>query len=85
MTTTVEVRFSIPNELIEDIKNLSDYVYLNFVLGLYLDEEISFGKAAKLLSMAYDEFMDFLGRKKIPYFRDTPDEISHALQQLKPI
>lgn len=83
--TTMEVRFAVPNELIADLDAPSNYGYQSFVLGLYLDEEISFGKAAKLLGMTYDEFMDFLGRKKIPYFRETPAEISEALEKLKPL
>ncbi|MDZ7293039.1 MAG: UPF0175 family protein [candidate division KSB1 bacterium] len=83
--TTMEVRFAVPNELVEDLDAPSDYGYQSFVLGLYLDEEISFGKAAKLLDMTYDEFMDFLGRKKIPYFRETPEEINAALEKLKPL
>lgn len=83
--TTLEVRFAVPNELVEDLEMLSNFGYQSFVLGLYLDEEISFGKAAKLLDMTYDEFMDFLGRKKIPYFRETPAEISEALENLKPL
>lgn len=83
--TTLEVRFAVPNDLVEDPDTLSNYGYQSFVLGLYLDEEISFGKAAKLLDMTYDEFMDFLGRKKFPYFRETPEEISAALENLKPL
>ncbi len=81
--TTMEVRFAVPNELIEDLDAPSDYGYQSFVLGLYLDEEISFGRAAKLLGMSYDEFMNFLGRKKIPYFRETPEEINEAMENLK--
>jgi len=77
-----EVSFSIPDELTKEIQSPSDYAYRSFVLGLYLDEEISFGKAAKLLGMTYDEFLDFLGQKKIPYFRDTPEEINDALKKL---
>jgi predicted HTH domain antitoxin len=81
--STAEVRFAVPAELVQSIKTLSDYGYQSFVLNLYLDEEISFGRAAKLLHKTYDEFLDFLGRRKIPYFRDTPDEINEALQKMK--
>lgn len=83
--TTLEVRFAVPNELVADLDAPSDYGYQSFVLGLYLEEEINLGKAAKLLGMTYDEFMDFLGRKKIPYFRETPAEINTALEKLKPL
>ena len=82
---TAEVRFTIPVELVESMQTPSDYGYQSFVLNLYLDEEISFGKAAKLLNMTYDEFLGFLGRRKIPYFREAPDEINAAMQKLKPI
>lgn len=72
---TSEVKFKIPKELAKEIKNISKYGYQSFILGLYLDEEISIGKAAQLLNMTYDEFIDLLGKYKIPYFRETPEEI----------
>lgn len=80
-----EVRFTVPNELIEDLKAPSDYGYQSFILGLFLDEEISFGKAAALLHMTHDEFIAFLGRKHIPYFRNAPEEIQEALKKLDPL
>lgn len=83
--STAEVRFAIPAEFVQSIKALSDYAYQSFVLRLFLDEEISFGRAAKLLNMTYDEFLDFLGQRKIPYFRNTPDEIGEGLQKMKSI
>ena len=83
--STAEVRFAVPAEFVQSIKALSDYGYQSFVLNLYLDEEISFGRAAKLLHMTYDEFLDFLGKRKIPYFRNTPNEIGEALLKMKSI
>ena len=83
--STAEVRFAIPAEFVQSIKALSDYAYQSFVLRLFLDEEISFGRAAKLLSMTYDEFLEFLGKRKIPYFRNTPNEIGEALQKMNSI
>jgi hypothetical protein len=80
-----EVHFKIPGELIENIPDLSGFAYRSFVLGLFLDEEISLGRAAKLLGMTYDEFINFLGERGIPYFRNTPEEIDQALQKLKPL
>lgn len=66
--STAEVRFVIPAEIVQNIKTLSNYGYQSFILNLYLDEEISFGKAAKLLKMTYDEFLDFSDNRKIPCF-----------------
>lgn len=83
LMSTAEVRFAIPAEFVQSIKALSDYAYQSFVLRLFLDEEISFGRAAKLLNMTYDEFLEFLGKRKIPYFRNPPEEIGGALQKLK--
>ncbi len=82
MIQTSEVRFAVPNELVEGIAMPSDYGYKSFVIGLFLDQEISFGRAAELLGMTLGEFMEFIGKKKIPYFRDTPAEITEALQKL---
>lgn len=83
--STAEVRFAVPSELVQSIKTLSHYGYQSFVLNLYLDEEISFGRAAKLLGKTYDEFLDFLGQRQIPYFRDTAGEIVESLEKLKSI
>lgn len=80
-----EVRFTVPDELLEGLEAPSDYGYQSFILGLFLDEEISFGKAAALLHMTPDEFMTFLGRRHLPYFRNTPDEIREALKKLDPL
>jgi hypothetical protein len=82
---TTEVRFNVPSELAEHLEQLSDYGYQSFVLRLYLEEEISFGKAATLLRMPYDEFMDFLGQRKIPYFRHSIEEVKEALRNLHPL
>ncbi|MGH7454650.1 MAG: UPF0175 family protein [bacterium] len=83
--STVEVSFAMPKDLIDDLDSPSDFGYQSFVLGLFLNEEISLGKAAKLLNMSYDEFIDFLGKKKIPYFRNAPEEINEALEKLNAI
>lgn len=83
--STVEVSFVMPKDIIDDLDSPSNFGYQSFVLGLFLDEEISLGKAAKLLNMSYDEFIDFLGKKKIPYFRNTPEEITDALEKLNSI
>jgi len=80
-----QVEFTVSTELIEHIKQPANYAYQSLVLNLYLDEEISFGKAAKLLNMSYDNFLAFLGQRKIPYFRETTAEIRTALQELKGI
>jgi predicted HTH domain antitoxin len=83
--STVEISFAMPKDIIDDLDRPSDFGYQSFVLGLFLDEEISLGKAARLLNMSYDEFIDFLGKKKIPYFRNTPEEINEALEKLNSI
>jgi hypothetical protein len=47
--STVEVSFAMPKDIIDDLDSPSNFGYQSFVLGLFLDEEISLGKAAKLL------------------------------------
>jgi len=82
---TVSVTFEIPKEVIGDVSDLSQYCYEKLVLGLYLDDEVSLGKAAKLLDMSYDEFIQFIGKKKVPYFRLTEDQIRQELKILEEI
>ena len=79
---TIDVKIKVPKEISKNIPDLSKYTYEKFVLGLYLDEEISIGKAAKMLNLPQDKFIQFCGKNNIPYFRPTPKEIQNELQTI---
>ena len=82
---TIEITIRLPEEISRGIPDLSKYTYEKLVLGLYLDGEISLGKAAHMLSMAYDQFIRYLGKRRIPYFQANPADIQKELKQLSGI
>jgi hypothetical protein len=77
---TIEIKIKVPRDISKNIPDISKYTYEKFVLGLYLDKEISTGKAAKMLNIPQDKFLEFCGKNNIPYFRSTPEEIQNELQ-----
>ena len=79
---TIEIKIQLPKEFSKEIPDLSKYTYEKLILGLYLDGEISLGKAAKMLNMAYDQFIQYLGDHNIPYFHANPADIKKELNQL---
>ena len=80
-----EIKIQLPKEFPKGIPDLSKYTYEKLILGLYLDEEISLGKAAQLLNMPHDQLIRYLGKHKIPYFSADPDDIQHELEKLSGI
>jgi predicted HTH domain antitoxin len=45
------------------------------VLELFQQAVISSGKAAELLGITWDEFLQLLAKRQIPYFRQSIEEI----------
>ena len=50
------------------------------VLGLYLEQTISAGKAAELMGVRKREFVRLLARKGIPYFDYTDEELGEEFR-----
>ena len=50
------------------------------VLGLYLEQRISAGKAAELMGLRKREFVRLLARKGIPYFDYTEEELEEEFR-----
>jgi len=50
------------------------------VLGLYLEQRISAGKAAELVGLRKREFVRLLARKGIPYFDYTDEELEEEFR-----
>lgn len=80
---TLEIKIQLPKEVSSGISDLSKYTYEKLILGLYLDGEISMGKAANMLDMAYDQFVQYLGEHHILYFHANPEDIKKELNQLQ--
>ncbi len=80
---TKQIKFSIPDDLTDNIGALSHFAFQSFIMRLYIEGEISLGKAAKLMKMSDDEFIEFLGKRGVPYFRQSPKEIEKALKKIE--
>jgi predicted HTH domain antitoxin len=52
------------------------------VLGLYLEQRISAGKAAELLGIRKREFIRLITRRGIPYFDYTDEELDEEFQSV---
>jgi predicted HTH domain antitoxin len=50
------------------------------VLGLYLEQRISVGKAAELLGVRKREFVRLLARRGIPYFDYTDEDLDEEFR-----
>ena len=50
------------------------------VLGLYLEQRISAGKAAELMGLGKREFVRLLARKGVPYFDYTDKELGEEFR-----
>jgi len=52
------------------------------VLGLYLEQRISAGKAAELLGVSKGEFVRLMARRGIPYFDYTDEQLDEEFRTL---
>ena len=52
-------------------------------LGLFREERLSSGTAAKLLGLSKARFVDLLDRHGIAYFTETPEELEAQMEALR--
>jgi predicted HTH domain antitoxin len=77
MSETAVVQVTLPKDFVALLgaqPQASAAVKEYIVLGLFLEDRISGGKAADLLGLTRLGFVALLARKGIPYFRLTADE-----------
>lgn len=83
------VTVQIPPDLLQlgiDRQEIQRRVTEWLVLSLFVEGQISSGKAAKLLHMSRGDFLTFLKRRGIAYINYSPDELTEefdAVQQLE--
>jgi hypothetical protein len=75
----IQVSISLPRDLVGalDIPTSALGPYLQEVIALALFQQgrISSGKAAELMGISKLDFMHLLGKHRIPYFTESPDEL----------
>ncbi|MCB0023867.1 MAG: UPF0175 family protein [Caldilinea sp.] len=77
MAQTVTLALEIPSDLAALLggrEQATEVVKEHVILGLYLENRISGGKAAELLGLTRHGFLALLTRKGLDYFRLTEDE-----------
>jgi predicted HTH domain antitoxin len=69
----MEMLVNIPDD-IANVKSLSqDDIVLAIAIQLYVDEDISLGKAAEITGMSRFDFQKLMADKNIPLRYDIPD------------
>ena len=71
-----QMTLTIPDERIGDLKLDERDVMTDVAIGLYKREQVSLGRAAEIAGLASPEFLNELGRRRIP-INDDVDEL-HA-------
>jgi predicted HTH domain antitoxin len=56
---------------------------LLIALELFREERISSGKAAEVAGLSKAKFIDELGRREIPYFTETPEQLERQMEELR--
>ena len=64
---------TIDDNLIKGTKLTPEDIKLELALGLFIDKIVSLGKAASIASISYSQFMEELGKRKIPIHYDVED------------
>jgi predicted HTH domain antitoxin len=64
---------TVPDELINAARLTPEQVRFDLALGLYADRRVTLGKAAALAGMSQSDFLDELGKRRIPVHYDLDD------------
>ena len=64
---------TIPDERIGNLKLDERDVLTDIAIGLYKREQVSLGRAAEIAGVSSPEFLDELGRRRIPINYDVDD------------
>jgi predicted HTH domain antitoxin len=77
--SNVQVQLELPEELARRLDpqgtGLAARVMETVVLRLFQEKAISSGRAAKLLGITKDDFLDVLAQHDLPYFNQTIEEV----------
>lgn len=63
----------IDDKMLAGIKINEEEAKLDFALGLFIDYKATLGQAAKIANISQGQFMEELGKRKIPIHYDIED------------
>ena len=68
-----EMTVTIPSERLADIKLSERDALVDIAIGLYKREQVSLGRAAEISGLSSPEFLNELGRRRIPINYEAED------------
>ena len=81
------VRLELPRDLLSALdvaeEELEPHLKMLIALELFREGRISLGKSAKLLGQSKEEFVGLLARHGIPYFTETPGEVTRQVADVE--
>ena len=84
---TVRIELDVPRDLLNVLNTTETDVEPRLLeliaIELFRENEISSGKAAELLGMSKESFIQLLGQRNIPYFTETPEEFDHNIDSVR--
>jgi len=83
MTT---ITLELPDEISLNFNNINEIrqtLYEDFIIEQRQRGNISLGRAAKLLGLTYSEFFNLLGKKGLSFINATPDELEESYQHFE--
>lgn len=81
---TVRVELDVPLDLLNaintNVRDAEPRLLLELIaIELFRENQLSSGKTAEILSVSKRSFIRLLGRRKVPYFTETPEELDRQV------
>lgn len=84
--STVRIELDVPRDLLNVLNTTETDVEPRLLeliaIELFRENEISSGKAAELLGMSKESFIQLLGQRNVPYFTETPEELEKQVDAI---
>lgn len=87
MNPLVRVQLDVPRDLVRILdateSELGPRLMELVVIELFREDQISSGKAANVLGLSKESFIQLLGRRGVPYFTETQEELERQTDDLR--
>lgn len=67
------MEFTLPDDILKGNQVTAEELRFDLALGLYVDEKVTLGQAARIAGMPSPAFLDELGKRKIPVHYSVED------------
>ena len=67
------MRLTISDDLLQGTEISEKQAMLDLAIGLFIDQQVTLGRAARIAAMSQKAFLQKLGEKKIPIHYDADD------------